>query len=109
MNSFTARAVTLLLTYLWRDPKHTDVFRSALPLSGTSGTLAGRMKGTPAENRVWAKTGTLSNVRTLSGYVLTRAGEPIAFSMMVNNFRVSTNEIDEAMDNALVQLVRFVH
>jgi D-alanyl-D-alanine carboxypeptidase/D-alanyl-D-alanine-endopeptidase (penicillin-binding protein 4) len=103
----TARVVTQLLTYLWRDPRHADVFRSALPVSGVSGTLAGRMKGTPAENRVWAKTGTLSNVRSLSGYVLTRAGEPIAFSMMVNNFRVPTAVIDETMENALLRLVAF--
>ncbi len=98
----------MLLTYLWRDPKHVDFFRSALPVSGVSGTLADRMKGTPAENRVWAKTGTLSNVRSLSGYVVTGAGEPIAFSMMVNNFRVSTTEIDTTMDRALVRLVAFV-
>jgi serine-type D-Ala-D-Ala carboxypeptidase/endopeptidase (penicillin-binding protein 4) len=105
----TAQAVTLLLTYLWRDPKHIDLFRSALPVAGISGTLATRMKGTPAENRVWAKTGTLSNVRSLSGYVVTRAGEPIAFSMIVNNFRVSTAEIDATMENALIRLVAFVH
>jgi D-alanyl-D-alanine carboxypeptidase/D-alanyl-D-alanine-endopeptidase (penicillin-binding protein 4) len=104
----TARVVTQLLTYLWRDPRHTDPFRSALPVSGVSGTLAGRMKGTPAESRVWAKTGTLSNVRSLSGYVLTRAGEPIAFSMLVNNFRVPTADIDETMENALLRLVAFV-
>jgi D-alanyl-D-alanine carboxypeptidase/D-alanyl-D-alanine-endopeptidase (penicillin-binding protein 4) len=66
------------------------------------------MMGTPAENRVWAKTGTLSNVRSLSGYVLSRAGEPLAFSMIVNNFRVPTAEIDAAMENALVRLVAFV-
>jgi serine-type D-Ala-D-Ala carboxypeptidase/endopeptidase (penicillin-binding protein 4) len=105
----TARVITLLLTYVWRDPKHIDLFRSALPVSGVSGTLADRMKGTPAENRVWAKSGTLSNVRALSGYVLTGAGEPIAFSMMVNNFRVSATDIDTAMDKALLRLVAFVH
>jgi D-alanyl-D-alanine carboxypeptidase len=51
----------------------------------------------------------LSNVRSLSGYVLTHSDEPIAFSMMVNNFRVSTAEIDDTMEKALVRLVALVH
>jgi D-alanyl-D-alanine carboxypeptidase/D-alanyl-D-alanine-endopeptidase (penicillin-binding protein 4) len=65
------------------------------------------MKGTAAESRVWAKTGTLSNVRTLSGYVITAAGEPLAFAMLANNFRVSSAEIDGIFDKALVRLVKF--
>ena len=78
-------AVIALLTHLWGDPKHARIFRSTLPVSGVSGSLADRMKDTPIEGQVWAETGTLSNVRTLSGYLITRVGEPIAFSMMVNN------------------------
>jgi serine-type D-Ala-D-Ala carboxypeptidase/endopeptidase (penicillin-binding protein 4) len=97
----TAHALTSLLTYLWMDPTHADVFRSTLPIAGVSGTLAERMKGTPLEGRVWAKTGTLSNIRGLSGYLLTRLGEPIVFSMMTNNFQVPTAEIDAAMEKAL--------
>jgi D-alanyl-D-alanine carboxypeptidase/D-alanyl-D-alanine-endopeptidase (penicillin-binding protein 4) len=103
----SANALTSLLTYLWRDPKHAELFRSTLPVSGVSGSLAERMKGTPAEARVWAKTGTLSNVRALSGYVVTLAGEPFAFSMMANNYRVPTSQVDEIMEKALVRLVEF--
>jgi D-alanyl-D-alanine carboxypeptidase/D-alanyl-D-alanine-endopeptidase (penicillin-binding protein 4) len=100
----TAHALTSLLTYVWMDPKHADVFRSTLPVAGVSGTLAERMKATPLEGRVWAKTGTLSNVRGLSGYLLTRWGEPMVFSMMANNFQVPPAEIDAAMERALLQV-----
>jgi D-alanyl-D-alanine carboxypeptidase/D-alanyl-D-alanine-endopeptidase (penicillin-binding protein 4) len=103
----TPHALTLLLTYLWMEPKHADTFRSTLPLSGVSGTLAERMKATPLEGRVWAKTGTLSNVRGLSGYLLTQSGEPIVFSMMVNNFQVPTAEIDAAMESALLRVFEY--
>jgi D-alanyl-D-alanine carboxypeptidase/D-alanyl-D-alanine-endopeptidase (penicillin-binding protein 4) len=99
----TAHGLTTLLTYLWMDPKHADIFRSTLPVAGESGTLAERMKGTPLEGRVWAKTGTLSNVRSLSGYLLTRMGEPIVFSMLSNNFQVPTSPIDAAMEEALLR------
>jgi D-alanyl-D-alanine carboxypeptidase/D-alanyl-D-alanine-endopeptidase (penicillin-binding protein 4) len=44
------------------------------------------MKGTPAEGNVRAKTGTMSNIRSLAGYVTTRDGERLAFVVMVNNF-----------------------
>lgn len=101
----TADMLTWLLTYLWRDPRHADAFQSTLPVAGVSGTLANRMKGTPAEGRVRAKTGTLSNVRSLSGYVTTLDGETVVFSMMANNFRVPAADIDAIMDRALAQVV----
>ena len=44
------------------------------------------MKGTPAEARVWAKTGSMFNIRALSGYVLTADDEPLAFSFLANNY-----------------------
>jgi D-alanyl-D-alanine carboxypeptidase/D-alanyl-D-alanine-endopeptidase (penicillin-binding protein 4) len=103
----TPHALTLLLTYLWMEPKHQDVFRSTLPVAGMSGSLAERMKATPLEGRVWAKTGTLSNVRGLSGYLLTRLGEPVVFSMISNNFQVPTAEIDAAMENALLRVFEY--
>ena len=48
--------------------------------------MANRLKGTPAEARVWAKTGSMFNIRTLSGYVVTADDEPLAFSFLANNF-----------------------
>jgi D-alanyl-D-alanine carboxypeptidase/D-alanyl-D-alanine-endopeptidase (penicillin-binding protein 4) len=105
----SADALIGLLTYLWRDPKHADVYRSTLPVAGVSGTLAERMKGTAAEGRVWAKTGSLSHVRTVSGYALTTAGEPLAFAILANNFRVPARDVDAITDKALVALVQFAH
>ena len=44
----TADALTAVLTAIWRDPRHVDAFRSALPVAGVSGTLANQLKDTPA-------------------------------------------------------------
>jgi D-alanyl-D-alanine carboxypeptidase/D-alanyl-D-alanine-endopeptidase (penicillin-binding protein 4) len=103
----SADALTTLLGAMASHPTHAERFRSTLPVAGISGLLANRMKGTPAEGRVVAKTGALFNIRSLAGYLTTLSGEPMAFSILVNNFRVSNREIDAMTDKALVRLVEF--
>jgi D-alanyl-D-alanine carboxypeptidase/D-alanyl-D-alanine-endopeptidase (penicillin-binding protein 4) len=81
----TAEATIQLLTYMHRH-RYASAFREALPLAGVDGTLRNRFKGTPAENNLRAKTGTLSSASSLSGFVRDAAGEELAFSIMVNNY-----------------------
>lgn len=103
----TADAMTWLLTYLWMDPRHAETFASTLPVAGVSGTLANRMKSTAAAGRVRAKTGSMSNVRSLCGYVTTLDGETLVVAMLANDFRVPASVIDAAMDRALNRMVQF--
>ena len=105
----SADVLIALLTYLAAEPRHAEVFQSTLPVAGLSGTLANRMKGTPAEGRVRAKTGTLSNVRALSGYLTTLDGDTIVFSMLANNFQLPASAIDAVMDRALQRVIAFRH
>ncbi|MFS8085888.1 MAG: D-alanyl-D-alanine carboxypeptidase/D-alanyl-D-alanine-endopeptidase [Acidobacteriota bacterium] len=81
----TANATVQLLTFMSKH-KYFAQFRDALPIAGVDGTLRTRMKGTPAEGNLRAKTGSLSSVASLSGYVTTAAGERLVFSMMLNNY-----------------------
>ncbi|HXY38933.1 MAG TPA: D-alanyl-D-alanine carboxypeptidase/D-alanyl-D-alanine-endopeptidase, partial [Vicinamibacteria bacterium] len=60
-------------------------FRDSLPVAGRDGTLATRLRGTPAEGRVQAKTGSLNLVNALAGYATARDGERVAFAILVNN------------------------
>jgi D-alanyl-D-alanine carboxypeptidase/D-alanyl-D-alanine-endopeptidase (penicillin-binding protein 4) len=62
------------------------IFRNSLPIAGRDGTLGSRMKGTEAVDRVCAKTGTISGVSNLAGYVSTRSGRRLAFAILVQNF-----------------------
>ena len=89
------------------DPSGTSAWMRALPIGGVDGTLAERMKGTPGENNVRAKTGTMSNVRSLAGYVTTRSGEPIAFAAIVNNFEGTGAQANAALDAIAVRLASF--
>jgi D-alanyl-D-alanine carboxypeptidase/D-alanyl-D-alanine-endopeptidase (penicillin-binding protein 4) len=81
----TANATVQLLTFMSKH-RYFTTFRDALPIAGVDGTLRTRMRGTPAEGNLRAKTGSLSSVASLSGYVTTAAGERLAFSMMLNNY-----------------------
>jgi PBP4 family serine-type D-alanyl-D-alanine carboxypeptidase len=65
-----------------------EEFRSSLSVAGLDGTLEHRMRGTPAEYNVSAKTGTHKNVSALAGYVKTKDGEKMAFSFMFNGWGV---------------------
>jgi D-alanyl-D-alanine carboxypeptidase/D-alanyl-D-alanine-endopeptidase (penicillin-binding protein 4) len=105
----SADALTWVLTHLWRDPRHADAFRATLPVFGVNGNVANRLKDTAASGRVWAKTGSMSQVRSLGGYIATAEGEPLVFAFIVNGFRVPAREIDSAMDRALLRLVEFKH
>lgn len=85
----TPRALVGLLQFMARHPQ-AQVFRDALPIAGVDGTLRTRMRGTPAERNLRAKTGSLSLVNTLAGYVTTAAGEPLVFALMLNHYPTGT-------------------
>ena len=85
----------------------TSPFFTALPIAGVDGSLAARMSGTAAERNVHAKTGTMSNIRSLAGYVTTRDGEPLAFVIMVNNFEGTGATAVQAIDAIAVALAEF--
>ena len=67
--------------------------------AGVDGSLSDRFKSTDAQGRVWAKTGSLGGVKTLSGYATTNRGERIAFSILSNNFNMPTKRITDAIDS----------
>jgi len=77
---------TVSLLQFMRRHRAFDAFRDSLPVAGVDGTLRNRMKNTAAAGNARAKTGTLRYVNTLSGYVTTKAGENLVFSLMLNNY-----------------------
>ncbi len=89
VNAIPANEVTKLLY----EVQHEDWFQAffdSLPVAGAAdkkdaGTLKNRLKQKQLEGKVWAKTGTLSTVSSLSGYVETANGERLIFSILINN------------------------
>ena len=104
-----AVAADVLVTVLQKmyDPAWMSAWMTALPIAGVDGTLAARMRGTAADGNVRAKTGTMSNIRSLAGYARTRDGEPLAFAIMVDNFEGSGTTATDAVDRIAIALASF--
>jgi serine-type D-Ala-D-Ala carboxypeptidase/endopeptidase (penicillin-binding protein 4) len=98
-NLVTPEIFVQLLEGVYRNKDVYDSFYNSLPIAGVDGLLKDRMKNTAAENNLRAKTGTLSGVSTLAGYVRTKDGELLAFSIMMQNFIGSTAPFRKAEDS----------
>jgi D-alanyl-D-alanine carboxypeptidase/D-alanyl-D-alanine-endopeptidase (penicillin-binding protein 4) len=86
------------------DPRHASPFLATLPVAAQSGTLATRLTGTAAAGNAHAKTGSMSNVRALSGYVTSGDGEVLAFAVLANNFPGPAGPILAVIDRLVEQL-----
>jgi serine-type D-Ala-D-Ala carboxypeptidase/endopeptidase (penicillin-binding protein 4) len=101
----TPNAMVRLLTWLAGQP-YAAQLRNALPDAGVDGTLEWRMRNTPAMDNVHAKTGSMSYVRCLVGYVTTASGEHLAFAIMLNNFAHEGDEPSPSRNlDAIVELL----
>ena len=103
----TTQTLVAILRHVHQDPTLYEPFAAALPTPGTDGTLGNRLKGTAAEGRVRAKTGSMSQVRALSGYVTTSDDEPLAFSIIANNFDTTADVVNHATDAIVIKLAEF--
>jgi serine-type D-Ala-D-Ala carboxypeptidase/endopeptidase (penicillin-binding protein 4) len=104
-NLTTPNATVLLLQFMSRHPCAREYW-DALPIAGVDGTLRARMKGTPAEGKVRAKTGTLRWANALSGQLTTAAGEHMVFSLMVNRLQEDT-QVAAELDTIVAMLASF--
>jgi serine-type D-Ala-D-Ala carboxypeptidase/endopeptidase (penicillin-binding protein 4) len=102
----TPRATARLLEYMQTHP-HFTTFRESLPVAGFDGTLERRMKGTPAEGNVRAKTGSLTYVNALSGYLTTARGQMLIVSFYGNNYTNGGRDVTGVMDQICNLLVEY--
>jgi D-alanyl-D-alanine carboxypeptidase/D-alanyl-D-alanine-endopeptidase (penicillin-binding protein 4) len=103
-DSVTARALVDLLSYANRAP-WSSAFHASLPVAGESELLRKRMKRTPAQGNLHAKTGTTNTVAALSGYVTAEDGEILAFAFIYNG--ADRWNAKDAMDRAGATLASF--
>ena len=93
----TPRALTTLLRYIAEQPWGLE-FRHTLPVGGVDGTLADRFTHGPLRGQVFAKTGTLDEINTLSGYVTTDSGQTLIFSILCNGHLPQAKGLTRTID-----------
>ena len=105
-NFISADIFVRALGFMYRQPVFQK-FYAAMAVAGVDGTLKNRLTGTAVKGNVHAKTGTISGVSAISGYLRTADGEMLAFSMIANNY-VSGKAVAEDIQNRAIQrLARF--
>jgi serine-type D-Ala-D-Ala carboxypeptidase/endopeptidase (penicillin-binding protein 4) len=101
-NLISASGLVRVLSYMHRSPEQAT-FLGSLAYPGV-GTLRGRFSVLPKEIHLLAKTGTMTRVRSVSGYLMLSDSPKIAFSIICNNYLCDTQEVDQTIEN-LVQLL----
>lgn len=97
------RTVVRILDAMRKSPAF-PVYYDALPIAGVDGTIRNRMKGTPAEGNVHAKTGSVAQSRSLSGYVTTADQHVLIFSFLSNNWTVPVRSVERVQDAIAARL-----
>jgi D-alanyl-D-alanine carboxypeptidase/D-alanyl-D-alanine-endopeptidase (penicillin-binding protein 4) len=104
-NRVTPVALVDVLSAMHRQTAVGYEFVSALPVAGTDGTLADRMIATRAERNVRAKTGTLSGVSALAGFVRSADGSDLAFAVMVEGQRSRDRDKARYLQDEIAELL----
>ncbi|MDB4885703.1 MAG: D-alanyl-D-alanine carboxypeptidase/D-alanyl-D-alanine-endopeptidase, partial [Gemmatimonadetes bacterium] len=106
LDYLTPRTMIQLLSYAHRGP-WSSAFHGSLPVAGESELLRRRMRATPAQGNLHAKTGTTDTVVGLGGYVTAKDGEVIAFSFIYNGGdRWNAKSAMDSMGATLANFVR---
>ena len=90
--------ISVLKYFYYNEFELYKTLYDSFPIAGVDGTLENRMRNTKAENNVHAKTGTLSGVASLSGYVKNKKGNMIAFSILVQNYVGNSKQARDFID-----------
>lgn len=103
-NRATPAFYVSLLRYMYFCAPEWPAFVASLPVAGVDGTLAKRMTDGLARGRVWAKTGTMHDIATLSGYATTLRGNLLVFSILMNDLSCS-REAARALQDEACQII----
>ncbi len=97
LNLVTPRAIVKLLSFMYLS-RERDGWLDLMAVGGGDGTLRYRFRSRALRHRVLAKTGTLTGVSALSGYLELRPGRLLAFSILLNNYGTRTRPAREFID-----------
>jgi D-alanyl-D-alanine carboxypeptidase/D-alanyl-D-alanine-endopeptidase (penicillin-binding protein 4) len=96
-NRISASHFCDLLEYMTTSPMANEFFET-LPVAGRNGTISDLCKGSAGEGRVFAKSGTMTGIKSYAGYIKTVNGKTLAFALIVNGFSCSQSTVKQHME-----------
>jgi serine-type D-Ala-D-Ala carboxypeptidase/endopeptidase (penicillin-binding protein 4) len=103
-NAVSAEFMTGLLRYIYNS-QYKETFISSMPVSGVSGTLKKYFSDDLLKERVIAKTGSMSQVRSLAGYVTASSGRVMVFTIIVNGFTAPDRDITGSIEEIIKSII----
>ncbi len=104
-NLITPEQIVVLLANLYNDKNMRPMIMNALPQTGVSGTLIDRMKKTNLEKKVFAKTGSMHDISSLSGYIIDPQARSLIFSIVINGVNKPISTAKSLEDQILLTIV----
>ena len=104
MNSVTSFQMAQAIRIFIKNEKIADAFKSSLPVAARSGSMRYLLRGTVAEGKVFAKSGGMERVRSYTGYMKTKSGQLLSFSMIANNFTCKSSEVRKKMEKLMLAI-----
>jgi serine-type D-Ala-D-Ala carboxypeptidase/endopeptidase (penicillin-binding protein 4) len=103
-NAFTCKTLVEILVYMKNKSQWFDTYQKSIPLTGVDGTQKYYFQDSFLKGKARAKTGSMTRVRCMSGYMTTQNGKEVAFAIMVNNYNGTSANIAKLIENLMESL-----
>lgn len=100
-NAITAKTLVDVLVAMKKDTVNFSVYEQSLPRAGMEGTLKNYFQESVLKGKAHIKSGSMTRVRSLAGYLPTKSGRLVAFAIMVNNFSCTGSEMSRKMERLI--------
>lgn len=105
-NAISAHHFTQFLAYMKKSTYGAE-FIASLPVAGVSGTLQNVCKDGVGQNRIMAKSGSMTRIKSYAGYVDCVSGKSLAFAIIVNNQTCSSSELSARIQSLLNSIAAY--
>lgn len=103
-NAVSTKTFSEIMRKMYIDKKTFGDFYNQMAIAGRTGTLRNMCRNSSAENNVRAKSGSMNRIRSYTGFVKTRGGQQLAFSMIVNNYSCSGYMMKKKLETLMIAL-----
>lgn len=103
-NGVSPKTFAEIMRKMYIDKKTFGDFYNQMAIAGRTGTLRNMCRNSSAENNVRAKSGSMNRIRSYTGFVTTKGGKKLAFSMIVNNYSCSGYMMKKKLETLMIAL-----